>query len=64
MDTCCLHVLAIVNNNSVDIEGTNSYIFKLVFLFSLNTYPEVEFLDHIIDSTIFNFLRYFHTVFS
>ena len=37
------------------------YFFKLMFPFPLDIFPEMELLDHI-DSSIFNFLRLFHTV--
>ena len=39
------------------------YLFKLVFSFSSNKYPEVEWLDHTVGSSIFNLLRKLHTVF-
>ena len=36
----CLHIFAIVNNASVDIEVQCMYLFKLVFLSSLDIYTQ------------------------
>ena len=40
------HVLATVNNAALNIGCM--YLFELVFLFSLNKYPEVELLYHMV----------------
>ena len=47
VDTGCFHILGIGNNAPVNIEG---YIclFELVFSFSLDKYPKLELLDHMI----------------
>ena len=39
------------------------YLFKLVFLFSLDKYAEVELLDHSYGISVFNFLRHLCAVF-
>ena len=36
----CLHIFAIVNNAAVNIEVQCMYLFKLVFLSSLNIYTQ------------------------
>ena len=37
----CFHILAIITNATIIIECT--YVFKLVFLFSLEKYPDTQF---------------------
>ena len=44
----CLPILVLVNNATIDIGVHISYLFKLVFLFSLGKYSVVELLDHIL----------------
>ena len=44
IDFFCFHILAIINNATVKL-GVHIYLFELVFLFSLDKYPEVELLD-------------------
>ena len=39
------------------------YVYKLVSLFPLEIHLEVKLLDHMVGSSIFNFLRTIHTVF-
>ena len=40
------HILAIVNNAAMNIGCM--YLFKLLFLFSLDIYPGMELLDHMV----------------
>ena len=47
IDFFCFHILAIINNATVKL-GVHIYLFELVFLFSLDKYPEVELLDHMV----------------
>ena len=49
----CFYILANIYNGAVNVGGC-IYLFKLVFLFSLHKYPELEYLDHMV---ILNFLR-------
>ena len=55
----CFHVLAIVSDAAVNIGFMNH--FKLMFSFSSDIYPGVEFLDHMV--VVFLILRNLHTVF-
>ena len=41
----CLHILAVVNNSTVNM---GVHISFRVFLFSSDKYPEVELLDHMV----------------
>ena len=41
----CFHVLAIVNTG---VMNRDTYLFKLVFSFSLDKHPEVKLLDRMI----------------
>ena len=60
MKTGCFHTSATVNNAKWTCGCI--YLSKLVFLFSLNKYPEVELLDHMI--VLFSiFLKNLYTVF-
>ena len=43
----CFHIFVVVNNAAVKV-GVYVFLLKLVFLFSLDTYSEVELLDCII----------------
>ena len=42
----CFHIVALVNSGTMKMGCI--CLFKLVFPFSLDKYPELEFLDHII----------------
>ena len=55
----CFHILALVNNATVNIECM--YLFELVISSSLNIYPGVEMLDHM--GTLFLVFRNLSTVF-
>jgi len=56
----CFHILAIVDNATVNIGCV--YLFKLVLLFSLSKYTKVKLLDHM--AVLFlPFLRKLHIVF-
>ena len=52
----CFYVLAIVTWEC-------RYLFNILFLFPLNTYPEVQLLDHMVVS-IFNYFTNLQTVFN
>ena len=52
--------LSVVNNAAVDMGVL--YLFKSVFSFSSNKYPEVELLDHMV-VLVLVFIGAFHTVF-
>ena len=65
----CFCVLAILNNAAINMRvhviffekiSLKKYLFKLMFLLPLDTFPEVELLDHTV-VLFFNFLRNLHT---
>ena len=60
METGSFHILAIVNNATMNMGMYTS--FQIVFSLSLDKYPEVELLD-LYGNSIFNFLRKLHIVF-
>ena len=42
----CFNILTIVSNAAVNLEC--SYLFEVQFLFLLDAYPEVGWLDHVV----------------
>ena len=53
------HVLAIINNSTVNMGGVDIFFLALSFLFSSGKYPEVGIAGSY-GSSIFNFLRKLH----
>ena len=51
MDTCCRPFLITVSSAAV-----NKYLFETLLSLLLDTYPEVELMDHY-DHSVFEFLR-------
>ena len=58
----CFHILAIVNNATVNMMGRCIYLFKLVFSLSLDKCPEMG-ISGSFSSSIFSFSRNHHTIF-